>query len=229
MNWIKRKKKIGVFPDIDQFYRHMTGFQHLRYFAKISGVHKTRKQIESILIECGLATSIHKKVKTYSFGMKKKLGFAQAIVTDPELVILDEPTSGLDPESAIDMRKQIKTLNQNGTTVFMTSHNLNELEQISDRIGILKQGTITSIGSMDELRDQYSSSFTVQINGEFPSNIKGIKQLNNISSDKKRLTVEVENKAAISSLLENLLYQGALIYKVEHEQLTLEDIFLMEE
>lgn len=223
------KKRIGVFPDIDQFYRHLTGFQHLRYFAKISGVHKTRKQIETILIECGLATSIHKKVKSYSFGMKKKLGFAQAIVNDPELMILDEPTSGLDPESAIVMRKQIKTLNKNGTTVFMTSHNLNELEQISDRIGILKQGTMASIGSINELRNQYSSSFIVQIDGDFPSNMNEIKQLNCISFDKKRLKVEVQNEAAISSLLKTLLYHGALIYKVEHELLSLEDIFLMEE
>ena len=111
----------------------------------------------------GLESHAHKKTAKFSFGMKKKLGIAQAIIHDPELIFLDEPTSGLDAESAIHIQKLINDLQKRGKTIFMTSHNLDEVEKICTRIAIMKEGQIVKIGTMDELRAFYRSTITVKL------------------------------------------------------------------
>ena len=136
----KVKGKIGVFPDVDNFYSDLNAIQHLRFFSKLHNVNVKTEQLEEQLALVGLLKDKHKKVKNFSFGMKKKLGVAQALVGNPEFVILDEPTSGLDPESAIHMRELIKKIASQGKTILLTSHNLDELEKISTKIAILKEG-----------------------------------------------------------------------------------------
>ncbi|MFS8630442.1 MAG: ABC transporter ATP-binding protein, partial [Bacillales bacterium] len=108
---MEAKKRMGVLPDYETYYDSMTALEHLKYFSKINKKKISKQKMIETLERVGLGSDINKKVKTFSFGMKKKLGIAQAIVTDPDLIILDEPTSGLDAESAINIQHLIRDLN----------------------------------------------------------------------------------------------------------------------
>lgn len=156
-------KRIGVLPDYSSFYDSLTALGHLNYYANINGYTLSNEDGKEVLERVGILEHANKKVGKFSFGMKKKLGIAQAIVHDPELIFLDEPTSGVDAESGISIRKLISELQQQGKTIFMTSHNLDEVEKICNRIAIMKDGEITHVGTIDELRARYSSSIQLEL------------------------------------------------------------------
>lgn len=224
------KHKMGVFPDIDNFYSEWNPIQHLKFFAKVKKLTISQKDIDEKLAVVGLLKDKQKKVKNFSFGMKKKLGVAQALIGDPEFVILDEPTSGLDPESAIYMRELIKKVALQGTTVFITSHNLNELEKLSHRIAILKDGIISVIGTMEELRavSQTKIQVTLTLNCSLKKD-----DLTTITLPyqlkENNLLISVERQQEIGDCIRQLVLAGYDIYKVEQYEKTLEDIFLQNE
>ncbi|WP_156482439.1 ABC transporter ATP-binding protein, partial [Parageobacillus toebii] len=122
-NLKKVKHRIGVLPDYSTFYDSLTAIDHLKYYAKISGYKVSTEHCEYILKRVGLLEHAHKKAGKFSFGMKKKLGIAQAIIHNPDLIFLDEPTSGIDAESGLNIQKLIVNLQKEGKTIFMTSHN----------------------------------------------------------------------------------------------------------
>lgn len=224
------KSKMGVFPDVDGFYNDWNAIQHLRFFAKVKKVPLNNKDIEEKLALVGLAPHKKKKVKHYSFGMKKKLGIAQALLGNPAFIILDEPTSGLDPESAIQIRELIKRYVKKGNTIFITSHNLNELEQISHRIAILKDGLISACGTMAELRMRYQSEIEVviKLNQPLTQSVKGAIIIP-YKTEGCDLSIFVTHKQQIADCIKQLVLAGYDIYEmVQHEQ-TLEAIFLQNE
>lgn len=133
------KTRIGVMPDVSNLYHHMKGINFLKYMGSLVGDQRSGEEYEELLKDVVLQGAGNKKIKSYSFGMKKKISIAQALLGDPELIILDEPTSGLDPESAIEIRKMMSRLQDEGKTIFLTSHNLDEIDKISDRVGILSE------------------------------------------------------------------------------------------
>ena len=221
------KCKIGVFPDVDNFYSDLNAIQHLRFFSKLHKVNVKTEQLEEQLALVGLLKDKHKKVKNFSFGMKKKLGVAQALVGNPEFVILDEPTSGLDPESAIQMRELIKKIASQGKTILLTSHNLDELEKMSTKIAILKEGQISVNGTMEKLRQQYQQTLKVHITLDQPLDKEEIERLHvPYQMDKNILTISVQTKKELAAIIRRLVTNGYDVYKVEHQEKTLEEIFL---
>lgn len=224
------KHKIGVFSDVDNFYSEWNPVQHLKFFAKIQKLTLKQKDIEEKLALVGLLKDKKKKVKNFSFGMKKKLGVAQALIGDPAFIILDEPTSGLDPESAIYMRELVEKVANKGTTVFITSHNLNEIEKISHRIAILKDGQISVIGTMDELREQSQNKIQVEVTLNRPLKEEDLPtitlpyQLND-----QHLRIFAHSEQEIGNCIRQLVLAGYDIYKVIQYEKTLEDIFLQNE
>lgn len=149
------KRKIGYLPENNPLYTDMAIIDYLRFCAEIQGVEKPRipARIGEMVEMCGLERERHKKINELSKGYRQRVGLAQAMIHDPEVLILDEPTTGLDPNQIIEIRKLIKKLGKE-KTVILSSHILSEVEATCDRILIINRGRIVADGSAETLRSQ---------------------------------------------------------------------------
>lgn len=146
--------RVGAMIEKPDLYKFLTAYQNLALFAKLSGVKADRKKLMEELEIVGLASRAHSKVKTFSQGMKQRLGIAVALIHDPELIILDEPTNGLDPQGIADVRNLIKHLSrEKGKTFVISSHLLSEIELIANRILVIDKGKKIVEGTLGELQD----------------------------------------------------------------------------
>ena len=145
--------RVGYLPENHRFPRYLTGRQCVEFFGALSKVDRpTRKRRAAELIETvGMTGAADRRISTYSKGMAQRIGLAQALVNDPELVLLDEPTDGVDPGGRRDIREVMNRMREQGRTVFINSHLLSELEAISDRVAILVGGRVARQGTIDEL------------------------------------------------------------------------------
>jgi ABC-type multidrug transport system ATPase subunit len=143
-------KRLGAMVETPAFYPYLSGRDNLRVMARYIGA--TPARIETVLKQVELTGRAHHKFKTYSTGMKQRLGVAASLLKDPELLILDEPTSGLDPQGTVDMRALIRGIAEEGRTVLLSSHLLNEVEQTCNRVGVIVKGRLVAEGTIDELR-----------------------------------------------------------------------------
>ncbi len=155
-------KRIGALVEGAAFYEYMSGRDNLTVFARPAGGVDSQR-IDFLLDQVGLTKRAESAVKSYSLGMKQRLGIAAALLGNPELVILDEPTNGLDPAGIQEVRSFIRTLaTEAGKTVFLSSHLLNEVEQICDRVAIINAGEIVREGSVDELLAEGKTDLRIQ-------------------------------------------------------------------
>ena len=141
---------LGAMVETPAFYPYLSGRDNLRVMARYATVSKSR--IEPVLKQVDMADRAKHKFKTYSTGMKQRLGVAAALLKDPDLLILDEPTSGLDPQGTVEMRALIRDIRGEGRTVLLSSHLLNEVELTCDRVGVIANGKLVAEGTVDELR-----------------------------------------------------------------------------
>src|SRR5450830_926171 len=149
-------RHIGGFVEVPAFYGNMSARRNLRLIGRLNDV-KDEKRIEEVLDTVGLLERADSKVGDYSHGMKQRLGIANAFLNQPELVILDEPTSGLDPQGMKDVRELVRELGAGGTTVFLSSHLLNEVEQVCNRAAIIDKGRVVVEGPVSELRPEHQA------------------------------------------------------------------------
>jgi ABC-type multidrug transport system ATPase subunit len=157
---LRRSGAIIEKPDV---YKFLTAFENMKLFATLSGVKPTQQQLMDQLEKVGLAERAHSKVKTYSQGMKQRLGIAVALVHNPDLVILDEPMNGLDPQGMADVRNLIHHLSKDlGKTIFISSHLLSEMEQVADSLLIIHRGKKMVEGNMQELLNPELSSIEIE-------------------------------------------------------------------
>lgn len=152
--------RIGFLPENVSFYQQLTGKEVLRFFAKLKRVSEGR--CHELLEQVGLAAAANRKVKTYSKGMKQRLGLAQAILTEPSLLLLDEPTVGLDPIATQEFYEIVDHLKRHGCSIILCSHVLPGVEKHIDKVAILSKGKLSAYGSIPELRKQ--TPLTTQIN-----------------------------------------------------------------
>ncbi len=137
-------KSIGAIIENPEFYGYLTGYQNLKHFARMHGVSASR--IDEVVKLTRLEKSIHQPVKTYSLGMRQRLGVAQAILHKPSLLLLDEPTNGLDPAGMIEFKAYLKQLcKEEGISILIASHLLKEVEALCDRVGIIQEGKLLSV------------------------------------------------------------------------------------
>lgn len=147
-------KSVGAIIEKPDLYKYLSAYENLRLFAKLSGIKYSEKQLMDQLDMVGLTEREHDKVKTFSQGMKQRLGIAIALVHNPKLIILDEPTNGLDPQGIADIRNLILHLSREmKKTIFVSSHLLNEIEQVATRVLIIDKGRKIVEGSAAELFD----------------------------------------------------------------------------
>ncbi|MCS6935776.1 MAG: ABC transporter ATP-binding protein [Chitinophagales bacterium] len=145
-------RQVGSIIEKPDFYLYLSAYDNLKIQAQMCGIHPTRKQLEAMFELVGLSGREHDKVKTYSHGMKQRLGLAQALIHNPKLIILDEPTTGLDPQGIIDLRSLILRMkNEKGITVLLSSHILSEIELIADSMAILSSGKVMVQGRVRDL------------------------------------------------------------------------------
>ncbi len=141
------KEKIGFLPEIPSYNTNFTPMEILKFWGHLSGIKKEdlSQRIAYVLKFTSLHRDSKRKIDEFSRGMRQRLGIAQAILSNPDLLILDEPMGGLDPQGIIDIRALIRNLKNDGKTIFFTSHLISEVEKIADRVGILHQGNILDI------------------------------------------------------------------------------------
>ena len=148
------KRHVGYLPDTPFFYDHLTGLEFLRFMAQIHGLEQgdCQQRVRELLSQLELEEAAHDFVTNYSFGMKKKLGLASALIHAPEILILDEPTAGLDPRATRQLRELMRDYRAGGRLVLWSTHSLDVAEKACDRVGILHHGKLVACGACDELR-----------------------------------------------------------------------------
>src|SRR5271170_4462342 len=151
------RQRIGYLPEMTYYYKFLTAEELLRFYAKIFKIPRAEanKRIDALLKLVELESAGKRLIKTYSKGMQQRVGLAQALINNPDLLILDEPTSGLDPLGRMKVRGIIQRLKEEGKTVFFSSHELGEVETVCDRVGILHEGKLRVEGRVSDLLQQY--------------------------------------------------------------------------
>ena len=144
-------KEVGAMIEIPEFYNYMSGWANLKQFARVCGKKVTRARMKELVEFVGLSKVIKKKVKTYSLGMRQRLGLAQALLNDPKVLILDEPVNGLDPQGVQDFRNKLKEIAATGVSILISSHLLDEIEKVSDRIIVIEKGKIIADDKLENL------------------------------------------------------------------------------
>jgi ABC-2 type transport system ATP-binding protein len=214
--------KVGAIFEAPRFYDYLSGWRNLEIFTSYSAV-VPRKAMEDAVEFVGLSGRIHDKVGVYSQGMRQRLGVAQALLPEPELVLLDEPTNGLDPEGIAEMRALIQRLNrERGFTVLFCSHLLSEVEQLCDRVAILNQGHLTYTGRWQELAPKGQR---FRIDAE-PWE-KAAAHLDGATIVEAGL-IELPANADIADLVARLVAAGVKLRAVQPERLTLEQLYLQQ-
>lgn len=230
----KVKHRVGVMPDVSNLYQHMKGLHFLKYMGRLMGDRRTILELGELMEGLGLKGAENKKIKSYSFGMKKKICIAQALLGEPELIILDEPTSGLDPESAIVVQKLISHLQKTGKTIFLTSHNLDEIDKISNRIAIMRGGVIKAIGTPRELKQTTKDSIRLSVRTKpsiGPSHLEEIKKtygvnVNYIQSKNEYTYLNLSSEEDLPKFSSALIESGIHLYEIRVEEQSLEDVFI---
>jgi ABC-2 type transport system ATP-binding protein len=223
------RRHVGFLPENPYFYDYLTGRETLDFYAKLCGLSREQRRTrsEELLAQVGLAHAAGARVRTYSKGMQQRLGIAQALVHDPNVVFLDEPMSGLDPIGRKEVRDLILRLRDQGKTVFMNTHILHDVELVCDRVAIIAGGRIryegaiqAFLGAGERLTDLLVASVSPQagtlLEERFAAQLRGVGD---------RIEVRVSEKH-VDAALALLIESGASVVSVSPHRASLEQIFL---
>lgn len=219
-------KKVGAIIETPAFYQHLSGIDNLKVFMQSSNLLVNRSRIDQLIEMVGLKGRERENVKNYSLGMRQRLGIAATLLVDPLILFLDEPTNGLDPAGTVEMRNLIKSLGEQGHTIFLSSHLLNEVEQICTDVMIVQKGEKKLLGKMDELLSQ-SQGFAIQATplDLAYSILKRHCNADITIEDTEWLLIKKE-RAEIPDMLRILIENKIDIYQVQERRNSLEDLFL---
>ncbi len=210
------RSQIGYLPENVSFYEQLSGLEVLTYLAKLKGFSK--KQAIDLLEQVGITHAMKRPVKTYSKGMRQRLGLAQAFIGEPKLLLLDEPTVGLDPIVTQDFYKTVDQLKANGSSVILCSHVLPGVEQHIDRALILATGQLIAEGSLTQLRQQAALPVVIKANGLHCA-LSQRKQLKHFLTTSCQSTLMVPEKQKMSVLKQLLNLKGITDIQVESANL----------
>jgi ABC-2 type transport system ATP-binding protein len=218
---------VGGIVENPEMYKFLTGYQNLIHFARM---HKgiTKQRIDEVIELVGLQNRIREKVKTYSLGMRQRLGLAQALLHNPKLLILDEPTNGLDPAGIREIRDYMRRLaREEGLAVIVSSHLLSEMEMMCDRIAIIQQGSIVDVKAMNDFVSEKESDVHLFSCEPKMEAVRFIKEQCDVSAVETIDGVEVTVvKSEIPRIVKVLVENDIQIYGIAPMKKTLEDRFL---
>ncbi len=233
---VQVKKKVGFLPEHPYFYDYLKGAEFLDFYARIHGINKAerKKRTDELLEKVGLSDAAGLALRKYSKGMLQRIGMAQALLGDPDLVILDEPMSGLDPVGRRDMREIIYGLKEEGKTVFFSSHILPDVEQICDRVCVIHKGKVRDTGKLTDILRPEVEKIDLQFTGLEGEALRQMEKLSEVHPD-FRVTVKGEMALVVApnwdaaESAKNLASQkGARLVSLQPKRETLESYFLRE-
>ena len=223
-DFIKAIEKVGSIVENPDLYMYLSGYDNLKIIANnYKNISKDR--IHEVIKIVGLENRIKDKVSTYSLGMRQRLGIAEAIINEPELLILDEPTNGLDVEGIIEIRNLIKKLSQQGMAILISSHNLAEIDNLCNRIIAIKNGKIIADDTIENFTTISNiSSYILELNyiGNLAKIISDYK-FEIIKDNKIRVYI---SKDKLTELMQKLIENKYQIYSLQEEKLTSEEAFI---
>ena len=219
------KENIGVLPQEFQSFERLTVRETITYFAKL---YRRHADIDRIIDLMDLRDKEHDLYRNLSGGLKQRVGVGIALVNDPDIVFLDEPTTGLDPKARRDVWNAIAGLREEGKTVFLTTHYMEEAEYLADHIAIIHRGRIVAEGSLDDLIQQYGGKSVLSIRGTKTDEVMVALRDKGYDARARDSTVEVklDKKDAVIDILFHLREQGLYYREVDIKHSDLEDVFL---
>jgi len=219
--------RVGYLPEHARFPEYLTGEQVVMFSAALAHTPRAsaKKRTGELLERVGLGVRGRDKVGSYSKGMKQRLGLAQSLVCDPDLVILDEPTDGVDPEGRIDIRKLIEEMRGDGKSVFLNSHLLAEVEQVADHVAILSKGRVIEHGAVAELTRR-GRRYEIRSEGPVPFAVREplVAEGKEVAGD--MISFAAESAADAQPVIDRLRQAGVVIREVREARLSLENLFL---
>ena len=238
-NSLEVRRKIGYLPESVPLYLDMPVLSYLKFFAEIKGISrkKRRGKVDDVINKCGLTEVSHRLIGKLSKGYRQRVGIAQSLLNDPEVLILDEPTIGLDPKQIIGIRNLIKSLGGN-QTVILSTHILPEVSITCDRVIIIYKGRIVAVDTPDNLMKGLQKNPAIIVKALGPSNeimdtlgtitgVTGIKKMNTVSEDIDCFQVETNPDVDLINDIARSIYEnGWKLKEVRSADMTLEDIFI---
>lgn len=225
---MRAKERVGFLPELFRFHEWLTAEQFLDFHGQLYGMleAKRRRRIPEVLELVGLRREANSLLRTFSKGMQQRIGLAQAILNEPDVVLLDEPTSALDPLGRRDVRDLMRYLKAEGHTVFLNSHLLSEVEMVCDRVAIIDKGRVIATGV---LRDLLAAALEVEIEAEgvAPAALEELRGMSqSVERVDGRLVLRLRDRESIPGVAEALLRHGGRLYSLSRRRGSLEDLFL---
>ena len=227
------KRVVGLMPESQGYYGHLTPVEYLRYFGRLYEVAESelKGRVGALLATVGLAEAQHRPVGQFSRGMRQRLGLARTIIHNPRVIFLDEPSLGLDPQGQRDMQNLIQELNRSsGVTVFLSSHQLSEVSQLCQRVAIVSRGRLRVVGDAAELARQLVKQPTVTLQVSDPGRAEAVCQeagLAVLDRPAGGLTVALAaEQPALGDLFQRLAAAGIAIFGAVPRVMSLEEVFL---
>jgi len=221
------RRQVSYLPESPYFYDHLTGGELLDFFGRLFGLEDQarRKRVDELMELVGLKNDKQKQLKQYSKGMLQRIGLAQSLVNDPKLLIFDEPTSGLDPVAHIEIRSLIESLRDQGKTVFLSSHQLSDVELVCDRVAILNYGRLVKMGAVDELVQ--GSRTEIKAEKVAPAGVEAIRRISpETIAANGTMTAFHEDDGAVNQIVDLVRQHGGTLVSVVPQRRRLEDIFV---
>jgi ABC-2 type transport system ATP-binding protein len=228
---VKMHSRIGYCPENPYFYDYLTATELMMYLGELFGLDKAKCRSKSgeLLTKVGLdEKDWNRQLRKFSKGMLQRVGLAQSLINEPEIVFLDEPMSGLDPMGRREIRELIANLREQGTTVFMSTHILSDIEALCDRVAIMRKGKLSATGTLDELLSNETQQFEI--------NVKGI-SIDEISANMPELTFQAKPQGAniyvdtenqIEGVLQSVKKSGGKLVSIQPVRQSLEELFVQD-
>lgn len=227
------KRIVGYMPDNMGFYADMTGRENLFYTARLNGISSddAKNTIEQLLTKVGLKDASDRRVREYSRGMRQRLGIADVLLKDPEVIFLDEPTLGLDPEGTKELLNIILELGKKeGKTILISSHLLHQVQAICDRVGIFVKGRLVAVGSISDLAKDIGSEQAIELKTnnieDFPTDaVNAIPGISSVQINKDMIVIKSEEPELAPKIVKELTRRNIDIYHIRSRSTDLDDIY----
>ena len=224
------RARVGYLPEHFRFHEWLTAAEFLDLHGKLYAMSKSEREeaVSHLLALVGLAERANTKLSAFSKGMLQRIGLAQALINDPDLVFLDEPTSGLDPLGRRLVRDIIKGLRERGTAVFLNSHLLSEVEQTCDRVAFIRDGTVLQTSTIEAF-EQESFPVFLRVGDPTPQLLDGLSTFDpgvSLERANGRITLCLTDESQLPQLADWIVQQGHALYELTPMRLSLEDRFL---
>ncbi|MFO1083755.1 MAG: ABC transporter ATP-binding protein [Reyranellaceae bacterium] len=225
------KRRVGYLPDSVGFYDHLTARENLRYTARLLDLprRETEARIEGALKSVNLADVIDKRVATYSRGMRQRLGIAEIVMKKAEVAILDEPTSGLDPHATFELLEMIRSLKAAGVAVLLSSHLLDRVQSVCDRVALFNRGRIALIGTVVELANQVLGAghpILVEASGtDMAAALGGVEGVQKVTQERASTWRVIADRDVRAAVARKIVTAGGSLLRLDDLQPSLEEVY----